>query len=255
MAGFLKKGADSKKLAETEKAQAEIRKNEQGKPWRFSLKKEESAFITFVDGEVDHEGFLVPPRLYEHNLKIAGKWGNLFVCPEQSEPEAGHKCPICATGDRPTLYSAFTVIDHRVTSSKDGTKTYQDQRRLMMATPTTYELLFKHAQKRGGLAGARFEVSRSADGFSPAAGDFFDFEEKTPLEELKGKWVNEYTKDGEKVKEDQFTVIDYDNAFNYYTPDELLAMPMFGGNGAATNQATAAKTTTDVAPVDYEDQL
>lgn len=254
MAGFLKKGAESKKLAETEKAQAALRQNDIGKPWRFFMGRGESTYITFVDGEVDHEGHLVPPRLYEHNLKINGKYGNLFVCPEQSEPEAGYKCPICAQGDRPTLYSAFTIIDHSVTSSKDGQKTYQDQRRLFMATPKTYERLYKIAQKRGGLAGARFEVSRSEEKMAPAVGDFYDFEDKKPVEELVGKWVNEYTRDGEKVREDQFVAIDYDTAFSYYTPEELLSMPMFGGNGVS-NTPSAPSTTTDVAPVDYDDQL
>lgn len=254
MAGFLKKGAESQKLAEVEKAQAELRKNEQGKPWRFFMGKGDSTYITFVDGEVDHEGHLVPPRLYEHNLKINGKWGNLFVCPEQSEPEAGYKCPICAQGDRPTLYSAFTIVDHTESFSKDGTKSYKDQRRLFMATPKTYERLYKIAQKRGGLAGARFEVSRSEDAMSPSVGDFFDFEDKSSPEELKGKWVNEYTKDGEKVREDQFTPIDYDNAFTYHTPDELRAMPMFGGTGTVTTPS-APSTSTAVEAVDYENQL
>lgn len=254
MAGFLKKGAESKAVAQTEKAQAELRKNEQGKPWRFWLQKGESKLITFVDGELDHEGHLVPPRLYEHNLKIAGKWGNLFVCPEQSEPEAGYKCPICATGDRPTLYSAFTIIDHTETHSKDGQKSYKDQRRLLMATPKTYELLYKLAQKRGGLAGVRFEVSRSEEQMAPAVGDLYDFEDKTPVAELKGRWVNEYKKDGETVKEDQFIPLDYDNAFTYYTPEELLAMPMFGGTGGSSTPS-APSTTTEVAPVDYADQL
>lgn len=254
MSGFLKRGAESKNLAQAEQAQAESRKAEQGKPWRFFVKQGESTTITFVDGELDHEGYLVPPRLYEHNLKIAGKWGNLFVCPAQSEPEAGHRCPICESGARPTLYAAFTIVDHTETKSKDGTKTYKDQTRMLMATPTTYEMLHKIAQKRGGLAGATFEVSRSTKDKSPAAGDFYDFETKRTPEKLKGMWVNRYEKDGKPVEEDQFTVIDYDNAFNYHSPDELRAMPIFGGNPNSTPSApeTSVAPTT---PVDYDSAL
>ena len=250
---FLKQGKASLQLEQNAKAIAEANNASKNKPFRFWLPQGESAMVTFVDGELDDEGILTPPRFFEHNLKLNGQWGNFYVCPKHSNPEMNLQCPICDTGNKPSLMAVFTVIDHRESQNKDKTKTYKDQRRLFMATTGTYEILYKIAQKRGGLAGAKFEISRSNKDKSPSVGDMFDFEGKTPVEDLKGIWVNKWTdKEGKEHFDDQFQVIDYENAFNNYTPEELSKMPFLAGATAKGYDTTNTVATPDV---NYDGQL
>src|SRR5262245_44687860 len=92
---FMKSGAASVQVAEQEEAEAQARREAMGNAWRFFLKDGEKARITFVDGDlVEVPGVgqvLAPPRYYEHNLKLNGKFGNTFVCPQKSAPESGYK--------------------------------------------------------------------------------------------------------------------------------------------------------------------
>lgn len=251
---FLKKGKESQKLEEHAQAVYEANKAMQGKPFRFWLPQGQSAFITFVDGELDEDGILMPPRFFEHNLKLNGEWGNLYVCPKHSNPELNLNCPICDTGNKPTLQSVFTIIDHRESvSKKDKTKVYKDQRRLLMVNPTVYETLYHQAKKRGGLAGAKFEVFRSNKDKSPSIGDTWDFEGKTPVEELKGIWLSKWVdKEGKEQVQDQFEPFDYEHSFNNYTPEELAKMPFLRG---AVASGYDTSNTVETATVDYDNQL
>ncbi len=141
--------------------------------WRFWLKPGEEATITFVDGDLSPEGFLLPPRFYEHNLYLNGKHNNMFVCPEKTSPESGEKCPICEDPqERPSLVALFTVIDHRVFLSKEN-KQITNRPKLFVAKTQTVEMLNKLAAKLGGLSGQTFDVSRSTSEKSPSVGDLF----------------------------------------------------------------------------------
>src|SRR5947209_7977676 len=118
---FIKTGAESAALAQQAAVEAERKKEQQGKLYRFWLKDNEEARITFIDGELNADGYLTPPRWYEHNLFLNGSWNNYFVCPEKTLPESKDSCPICESGDRPSLVAAFTIIDHRTyVGKKDG---------------------------------------------------------------------------------------------------------------------------------------
>ena len=92
-----------KELADTERRRAEA----QTRVYRFWLKAQESAHITFLDGDLDEDGLLDIPKFYEHKVRINGKWDNV-VCTDSSEP-----CPICAAGDKHRYVGVVTVIDHR----------------------------------------------------------------------------------------------------------------------------------------------
>jgi len=224
MGSWLKRGADSTKMAQQEQQEFEQRQSG-NRVFRFSLEPKEEAPITFVDGDLNPSGFLEPVRFYEHNLQLNGKWFNFFICPEKTAPEGGqdNKCPICEGGDRPYLASAFTVIDHRVVhSKKDATKTYVNQRRLLIAKPQSFELLNKLAMKRGGLATARFDVSRmTKEDFS--IGNVFDFIEKTDVKLLKDKYFQETVdpKTNVKTKTTIFIPFDYESEFKFKTGVEL----------------------------------
>lgn len=222
---WMKTGAASAQMAEQEKAQQEAQKESQGKLFRFYLKDKEEAKITFVDGDLNEDGLLLPPRYYEHSIQLNGKWGNFFVCPDKTMPEAGHKCPICEAGDRPSLVALFTIIDHRSYKSEKTGKTYQHQKRLLVAKSQTMELLTKMAIKRGGLAGCTFDVSRMGEQ-SAAVGSIFDFVDKNPVEALMKEFQIEIEdpKTKQKFTETYFTPADYEQEIIFRTPEELLKL-------------------------------
>lgn len=234
---WLKKGAASASVAQQEAASAEQRKAEQGKMWRFWMKEGEEARITFVDGDLSPEGFLLPPRFYEHNVYLNGSWNNLFVCPEMSNPEAHEKCPICEGGDRPSLVALFTIIDHRVFKGKTDGKSYTNTPKILAAKSQTFEMLNKLAVKRGGLAGCTFDVSRMGDK-SASVGSMFDFIEKGETEALKAKFTRTFIGDDKKEKTVSiFVPTDYEKEIVYRDADELRKLgfgkqTMTGGSPA-----------------------
>jgi len=245
---FLKTGAASAKLAQKAAAEQEARQQSGNRMFRFWMKEKEEARITFVDGDLAKEGPLAgypdPPRYYEHNLFLNGVWNNFFVCPEKTSPDSGEKCPICESGDKPALVALFTVIDHRQIQSKDKTKTYKDTKKLLVAKPQTYELLTKHAIKRGGLAGCTFDASRVGDK-SASVGSMFDFVEKKDVKELQKLYMVERTdpKTNQKVKVTNFTPADYEKEIQYRTGEQLrkeiekdsdIPFKSPGGTGAST---------------------
>lgn len=238
---FVKTGKDSQALAEKNKAEMERREAERGKMFRFFLKKGEECRITFVDGELSNEGLLLPPRFYEHTIQLAGKW-ETFVCPEQTDPSSGAKCPICREkSNLPYLASAFTVIDHRSFTTAQN-KTYSDTRKLFIAKPGTMELLAKIAVKRGGLAGATFDVMRIGDK-DPGVGGQFDFVKKTPLSELSEQFVEQIEVKGVKTTQSKFRATNYDEEIPYFSADQLSQMlGLAVGAGAGASHSTPAST-------------
>jgi hypothetical protein len=256
---FLKTGADSAKLAQRAAAEQEQRQAEKGKLFRFWLKEKEEGRITFIDGDLNAEGFLVPPRYYEHNLFLNGQWNNYYVCPEKTNPDANDKCPICESGDRPSLVALFTIIDHRqIQSTKDKTKVWKDTKKLLVAKPQTYELLNKHAIKRGGLAGSTFDASRVGDK-SASVGSMFDFVEKKDIKDLKALYTYEKVdpKTNAKTKVTNFTPADYEVEITYRTGDQLRVLlktaedvPFDGGSSQTVTGAPSPAST-----VDYSKEL
>lgn len=224
---WLKQGEQSAALAKTHATEVELAKAKQGKMFRFWIKEGEEAPITFVDGDLSPQGFLVPPRYYEHSLYLNGSYNNHFVCPEKTSPELGQKCPICEAGDRPSLVTLFTIIDHREFTSNG--KTYKDTPRLLVAKPQSFEILHKIAVKRGGLAGARFDVSRVGDK-SASIGSMFDFIEKTDVAELKKKYERTVKVDGQDKVIDVFSPANYEEEVIFHSESELRALG-FGTTG------------------------
>lgn len=219
---WLKSGEESAKLAKQHAVEVEIAKSKQGKMFDFWLKEGEEARITFVDGNLNPQGFLLPPRYYEHSLYLNGSWGNKFVCPEKTSPELGQKCPLCEGGDRPSLVALFTIIDHR--EHKSGDKVYVNMPRLLVAKPQSFEILHKIAVKREGLAGATFDVSRIGEK-SASIGTMFDFIEKNPVEELRKKYTRTFkNKDGKEETVSAFEPCNYEEQIVFRSEQELRAM-------------------------------
>ena len=167
---FLKKGSAAQALLKKEEAKAELAKEEKGRLWRFFLKDGEERRITFIDGDLDGDGMLDILMFYEHTVFHNSRW-TPFTCIQEDEP-----CPVCESGDRPSLVGVFTIIDHSQYEDKQG-KMHKDERRLFVAKRNTIQQLQTLAGKRGGLAGCTFDVSRSGDK-APSVGSLFDFVEK-----------------------------------------------------------------------------
>lgn len=262
---WMKQGDAAKQLEEQAKQEAIARQEQMGKLWRFSLEKGETGEITFVDGLLDPKyNSLNPPRFYEHNLCINGKWGNFYVCPEKTDPQTGGKCPICAGGDKPGLVALFTVVDHNPYTTKKGV-TIVNSRKLFVATPTVFESLNTIAQalKGNGLMGRRFSVTRANTATSARVGTTFTALDKEPLDELKTKYIRTFErmnakKEKEKVTENAFTVADYEKEIDYKTADELAKLGFGpGGNGPSSTHAphqSVAKEN-EVPEQNFEDQL
>lgn len=138
---------------------------------RFWLKKGESAFITFCDED--------PILMYEHELKINGKFGNQTTCMKN----IGEECPLCENGYYAPNVAVFSIIDHREIQGKDN-KVYKDEKRLLVAKSTSWAVIELKKKKLEGkgktMKGAMFEVTRTNKDKSPNVGDVFDYEEHVP---------------------------------------------------------------------------
>lgn len=215
---YLKRGAEAAKMFDKQEHEA---KSKVDKLWRFYLKEGTEARITFVDGNLDKNGLLDAVTLREHTIKNVGSFPSFFVCVGEEEP-----CPLCMDGQKPSLISALTVIDHRKYVSKSGNVTLPYMKKLFIYTPTTRKLLQSIAAKRGGLAGITFDVSRPEDNRSPRVGSMFDFVDKKDATELKKQFTYK-TEDG-KVKT-LFTPADYEKEMPWISADELRKLGFGGG--------------------------
>lgn len=231
---FLQRGAASVQMADTHKAQADLRQAEFGKMFRFFLKSLERRPIIFIDGNLDSEGFLIPVRAYEHNVMHNGGW-HAYLCPELNQPTLNVKCPICFDGDRANLHSFFTILDLNPYQPKGGGPIRMFTRKLFVATPQTMEKLTYIAQKREGLAGVTLDAMRTGDKKAPRVGDVFDFTIKEPIAMLQQKYI-ETRKDAKGVETtaSAFQVADYDNEVVQLSADELMMLGF--GKGKFTPQ-------------------
>lgn len=225
---FLKTGAAAQAAVKAEEAKAQAYKEQHGRLWRFFMKEGESRTLTFLDGTLNEDGLLDVPMVFEHTVMHAGKWEN-FVCTEEHEP-----CPLCAEGDRHTLVGLFTIIDHTEHTIQKGPnqgKMVKNQRRLFVAKRTTLKQLQKLSEKRGGMAGCTFEVSRTGDK-SPAVGDMFDFQQQNTADELHEYFGND--DEGNPIA----VPADYAHEIIYRTADQLIEL----GVGKSVTAISSGKT-------------
>jgi len=191
--------------------------------FRFIMRPETSAQVTFLDGDVDEDGMLAVPMYYEHMVYWEGRWQN-FVCVNDDEP-----CPVCEGGDKPYLIGLLTVIDHREKTSRDG-KVYIDDPKIYAAKRMTLKLLQRQAEKRDGLRGCRFEITRVGKR-EPAVGSAFEFEGKLDESAL----VEKYGIDAEPLN--------YEEQIVYRSAKELNAIGI--GSGTETIGTNDASTKVD----------
>jgi hypothetical protein len=230
---WIKKGAAAKEALAAEEVAAELRKADAGRLYRFRMNEGDERRITFLDGSLDGDGMLDISMYREHMIRLNGSWQN-FVC--TAEADQTQPCPICDSGDRPSLVGAMTVIDHTPYTVKSGVnagKTISNTRKLFLVKPQTLKQLTTLAKKRGGLAGCTFDVSRVGD-TSASVGNQFDFVEKiTSRQAIAEKYG---------LKPEDVIPAAYDAEIKYFSPQELIAL----GVGKATKSLTSAAASASV---------
>jgi len=212
---FLMKGNKAKAAVIEDEAQAEARKAEAGKMFRFWLKEGEEKQITFLDGDLDSDGMLDINFYYEHMIKIAGQW-HTFV--DTSEVDQTQPCPLTEMGSRPYLAAAMTIIDHtpyQIKSGANAGKTLQHVRKLFIAKRQTIQQLTNLAKKRGGLTGCTFDVTRIGQN-SASVGSQFDFQHKFSSREEIAATCG--------LQPDEVQPANYPEEIVYRSPEELIAM-------------------------------
>jgi len=183
------KGADGFKVKDQIDATMAVRK-ERGVP-RFMLKAGEEAIVAFCDS--------IPFFIWEHNLKIGGRWGNYVTCVKEIR-----SCPIDDSGERATYTGYLTVIDTREFIRNDGNKV-KNRKILYPAKGSTIKRLEDLMKKYGTLAGRAFKIKRYSKD-DPNCGTDFEFLKQVTL------------------KGDNAVPVEYDKILAPPTPEELVAL-------------------------------
>ena len=196
---------------------------------RFYLPYNGECQVTFLDGDLDNDGLLNVPRYYEHRVRVGGDW-ETFVC--TAEIDQSQPCPLCESGDKPSLVGVLTVIDHSsytATKGPNAGKTYKNQRRLFVAKEGTLNQLQKLAQKpeRNGLTLCAFDVSRGPENkHPPAVGDTYDFDSKWKSREQLAEKLDL------KIEDVQPAEYEGENGeIPYLTPEQLISLGVGKAHG------------------------
>ncbi len=214
---FLKKGAKAQEALKAAELEAEKKAN---MPFKFFLKQDTDTVVTFLDGELNEDGFLELITYNQHTFQHNGNWVD-YVCVSDEEP-----CPLCEASKPSTLVSIFSVFDHTVFTKKDG-EVINGSIKLFIAKRATVKILQKIASKRGGLAGCTFDVSRTGEK-SASVGTLFDYTEKEDVQDFMNK---------HKLK-----ILDYENVLPYVPASDLRKVGFGSGivsTGAPVHQAQA----------------
>ena len=156
-------------------------------PFRFRLKRGESAKIVFLSGAPDE-----PFEYWEHNIPYGGRWDNYFVCLSKNGIVDEYGKPLSCGFDElynPYYVGLFSIIDLRGFTKKDGTKINYSLK-ILPAKISLLDKLRRQAspEKRGNLKGCVFEITRGRDDRSLATGDDLEFIEKLTEEQLKERF-------------------------------------------------------------------
>lgn len=143
---------------------------------RFWLRPNETRTVIFLTAKPE---FCV----WEHNVKINGKWGNHATCLKMIKQE----CALCLAGEYASGVSVFTVIDLTEYTDKKGVK-HEATKRLFVAKSETLSRLQHQIKKREekdqSLRGAVYEIHRTEGDKIPRVGDDFEFQEMADLSAL-----------------------------------------------------------------------
>lgn len=247
---WLKAGVESSKQVQVAEQEIQQAKEMKGRMFRYSLKEGEKADFTFVDGDlIDVPGannkVLNIRTFWEHTV-IVGKKPHNYICTQGVEDG---QCPLCANGNFRMLSGVLTVIDHRQFESKATPgKVYSNTKKLFVVRKDGIKLMQMFAEMYGGLAGARFTALRSGQK-SPSVGSNFIFINKTSIEELKTKYVENVEVDGKIVQKSYFFPANYEEEIVYTPRAQLIA------NGVTMGGGMPGLAGGSVSDVDYKKDL
>jgi len=209
---WFKVGAEGKKESEKKDTEAKLRAKNRGKGFRFWLKNDTSAKVTYLDS----------PNFFfsEHNLKIGGKFGNFFTCLADFDV-----CPIDESGDMASYAIAATIIDHRKYIGGDGTE-YRDQKKLFVAKGRARQHLLKQINLRdNNLQFCHYDLSRGSSQTESNVGEDFNFEKRLNKKSLitfvKKLWDKQGKTYTDKDIEEFLTPFNYEEIFKPCTQEEL----------------------------------
>jgi hypothetical protein len=153
-----KKGWDT---AKEEDAAAQARREAKG-PRRLWLKGDTACKVTLLDNP---EFFL-----WEHNLRIGGKFFNYVTCLKQTDT-----CPPCEDGDQPSFVCVATVINHRKYTDKQQ-KEHVNEKQLVVFKGRARQRIAKQLERRDGdLKYCVYEFSRGSGATECSTGEDFEF--------------------------------------------------------------------------------
>lgn len=203
---FLKTGTDGRKFFEEEKQrQSEASTTGNVRNWRFKLNKSSTGYVVFFD---DLDTFLL-----EHQFQANGSYYNYETCIRDIEGE----CPLCESGNNPSLVSVATIFDLTEYKKKDGTIAPPRKKIIVLKKGGTERFLRKQ-EKLGGLKHAKFEIYRSSDQKGEATGTDVEYEKVIDPEALR-----EFCPENEKF-EDWIKPFDYSEIFAPKSPAQIRAI-------------------------------
>lgn len=226
--------AQSSKVDVEAKARQEQRKNQ---PYRFWLEADSSGKITFLDTP---EFFL-----WEHNLKMAGKYGNFFTCLKEFDV-----CPICEDlGEQSGFIVVATIIDHRKWTDKDGNE-HKNQKKLYVARGRARQRIIKQIERRkGSLQYCAYDVARGTSQTESNVGEDIEFLKKltkAQLSKLAPKGKDAPTPD------EWMKPFDYEKMFEPKTPEWLRKNVTHGEAPVGTEDTVNEKGDDDDLPFDLD---
>lgn len=154
--GWFKQGQEGYDQKKTIDAVAKAKK-ERGVN-RFWLGEGQEAVVVFVDS--------APFFIYEHNIKVDGRWGNFITCTKEFEV-----CSVCSSGEKSTYVAYFTVINTKGFTRNDGTKVTH-QKVLYPAKGSAILKLEDIIKREGSLNGIAFKIKRYSSNDPNCGTDF-----------------------------------------------------------------------------------
>ena len=219
---FLKRGAAAFDAAK--KAEAQRQQNNKHKPFRFFIKDGESAELVILDESIEEV-----VGLWEHNLKLNGRWGNFEICLGEDE-----NCPICKNvpDSKPYFAMFFTVLDLRGYTDKNGNEVPYSRKMLALKGEMIdmFKQIAQAAQKKHGtIRGVTVLMKRSGEkSYSTGRpeiledGSIFAFvNEETLIAEFGHDAIKTKTGDIIVPENGKLQPFDYDEVFEKASSDEL----------------------------------
>lgn len=215
-------------FSKTDQAQKEQSARKSNEIRRFYLKAGQSKDLVFIDDI----GF----EIWEHNLKINGKWGNFFTCIGSQ-----NGCPFCLAKKPRNYVNFFTVLDLSGYVNKKGETQGKNQIQLFPARPDVAVIIRREKEIRPGktLVGASYSLFRTSDK-DVGTGSQFSFIKHYDPAYVKGKYKPVDYREVLKpmsVEESRnlLASLEYNNYGPQGQPNNMPSMEEQGGGSSSFN--------------------